>query len=214
VQTLVRFLVWTAVILGLLLGVLRAVAIRWYWLPSDDPVFEASVSPTLAGGDLIVTARVTHPVFADLVLCPEPDAPNRYIIGRIVGEGGDSIQITNGEVFVNGKTFRSERGCDPWKFTLIDPNTDEEIDQGCYWEDLAGHLHMTGDMRGSKIRPEERQFEVEEGTFFLLSDNRLFPYDSRDYGLVEVDTCKETVIARIVSAKGWMDVARRLDYIQ
>lgn len=209
-----RFLIWTAVILGLFLGVLRAVAIRWLWLPTDDPVLEASISPTLAGGDLIVTARVTHPVFGDLVLCPEPDAPERYVIGRIVGEGGDSVRLENGHVFVNGKGFRSERSCDPQKFTLLDPNSDEEVEQTCYFEALANHLHMTGSVSGFKVRPEDREFDVEEGMFFLLSDNRLFPYDSRDYGLVEVKSCKETVVARIVSAEGWMDADRRLDYIQ
>lgn len=213
-QNLVRFLVWTAVILGLVLGVLRAVAIRWFWLPTDDPVFEASIAPTLEGGDLIVAVRLTHPTFGDLVLCPEPEAPERYIIGRIVGEGGDSVQLVNGNVFVNGKGFRSERRCDPSRFTIIDPSSDQEIEQHCYWEALANHLHMTGSVSGFKVRPEEREFDVEEGTFFLLSDNRLFPYDSRDYGLVEVATCKETVVARIVSPRGWMDAARRLDYIQ
>lgn len=209
-----RFLVWAAIILGLFLGVLRAVAIRWFWLPTDDPVFEASIAPTLTGGDLIVAARVTRPVFGDLVVCPEPEAPERYIIGRIVGEGGDKVRLTNGAVFVNDKGFQSERRCDPSEFTLIDPNSDEEIEQACYWEALANHLHMAGSVAGFKVPSEDREFEVEEGTFFLLSDNRLFPYDSRDYGLVEVESCKETVVARIVSAKGWMDAGRRLDYIQ
>lgn len=213
-QGFLRFLVWTAVILGLILGALRAVAIRWFWLPTDDPVFEASISPTLTGGDLIVAARVTRPVFGDLVVCPEPGAPDRYIIGRIVGEAGDSVLLENGHVFVNGKGFRPERGCDPRSFTLIDPNTDQEVEQVCTWEAAANHLHMTGSVNGFKIRPESREFHVDEGMFFLASDNRLFPYDSRDYGLVEVESCKETVVARIVSAKGWMDVSRRLDYIQ
>lgn len=201
-------------ILGLILGVLRVVAIRWFWLPTDDPVFEASIAPTLRSGDLILAMRLTRPIFGDLVVCPEPGAPERYIIGRIVGEAGDSVRLLNGDVFVNGKGFRSERRCDPPHFTLLDPNSGEEIEQGCYWEALANHLHMAGSVGGFKIRPEEREFDVEEGTFFLLSDNRLFPYDSRDYGLVEVDTCKETVVGRIVSAKGWMDAERRLDYIQ
>lgn len=213
-QNLVRFVVWTAVILGLILGALRAVAIRWFWLPTDDPVFEASISPTLAGGDLIVAARVTRPRFGDLVVCPEPGAPERYIIGRIVGEAGDSVRIDDGKVFTNDRGFSPERSCDPPKFSLIDPNTDQEVEQFCHFEAIANHVHMTGDLRGFRIRPEAREFHVDEGMYFLLSDNRLYPYDSRDYGLVEVDSCKETVVLRIVSEKGWMDVSRRLDYIQ
>ncbi len=214
VRNLVRFLAWSVVLLGLLVGVLRAVAIRWFWLPTDDPVFEASISPTLRSGDLILALRITQPTFGDLVVCPEPGATHRYIIGRVVGEGGDEVSFMDGELFVNGKGFRKERGCDPNRFTLFNPNNDEEITQTCHWEALANHLHMMGGLSGFKIRPEERRFEVDEGFFFLVSDNRAFPYDSRDYGLVEVDSCKETVVARIISKDGWMDADQRLDYIQ
>lgn len=209
-----RFLVWTIVIVGAFVAVLRATAIRWFRLPVDDPVFEASIAPTLRGGDLIVAVRITRPLFGDLVVCPEPGAPHRYIIGRIVGEAGDSIRIADGLVFVNEKGYRIERACDPPDFTHLDPNTGEEVTQACRWEALASHLHQMGSLEGHKVSPIERQYNVEEGTFFLLSDNRLFPYDSRDYGLVEVESCKETVVARIVSKDGWMDVERRLDYIQ
>jgi len=210
----VRFLVWTVVILGVLLAVLRATAIRWFRLPVDDPVFEASVSPTVRGGDWILAMRITRPTFGDLVVCPEPGAPHRYIIGRIVGEAGDSVRITNGQIFVNEKGFRTERSCDPPTFKHFDPNSGEEVTQSCQYEALANHLHQMAGIGGFKISPEERQFDVEEGTFFLVSDNRVYPYDSRDYGLVEVETCKETVVGRIVSKDGWMDADRRLDYIQ
>lgn len=213
-RNLLRFLVWTIVILGVLVAVLRATAIRWLKLPTDDPVFEASISPTLRGGDLILALRITQPVFGDLVLCPEPGAPHRYIIGRIVGEGGDSVRVTDGSIFVNGEGFRTERSCDPSTFTHFDPNTGEEVTQQCQWEALANHLHQMGGIGGFKITPFERQFDVDEGMLFLVSDNRVYPYDSRDYGLVEADTCKETVVARIVSKDGWMDADRRLDYIQ
>jgi hypothetical protein len=47
----------------------------------------------------------------------------------------------------------------------------------------------------------------------LVSDNRLFPFDSRDYGPVERSTCAETVLFRLVGRDGFFDVGRRFTYI-
>lgn len=215
VRTLIRFLVWSTLFIGVIIGIGRALAFRWVWLPENDPIFEASVKPTLGSGDLILLSRITRPTFGDLVLCPEPDYPSRYVIGRIVGEPGDEVRVVDGKPFVNGKGFLNERACDERSFTYPHPSNDtEEVVQHCYWEALANHLHMVGAIHDQKVAPEEVQFTVTEGKLFLLSDNRLHPYDSRDFGLVDASTCKETVIGRIVSKDGWMDSERRLDYIQ
>lgn len=213
VSSLLRFLVWTLLIVGIILGAARALAVRWFRLPQNDVVFEASVSPTLRGGDLVLAARVTTPTFGDLVVCPEPDYPTRFIVGRIVGEPGDSVQIIDSVPTVNGKPFRIERSCDV--FMQIHPDNDaEEVKQHCGWEAMANHLHMMGQTSNHVVTPETVQVDVPEGKLFLLSDNRLFPYDSRDYGLVDASTCKETIVARLISREGWMDSERRLDYIQ
>jgi signal peptidase I len=215
VNTLGRFLVWTIVILAVLLGIGRAVAFRWFRLPVNDPIFETSVMPTLAGGDLVVALRLTRPTFGDLVVCPEPNYPDRYVIGRIVGEAGDTVRIVDGKPFVNGAGFKTERACDPQIFTYPDPNNDaEEIKQTCDWEALANHLHMVGTFGNNKVTPAEVEMDVTEGKLFLLSDNRLHHYDSRDFGLIDQATCKETVVLRLVGKDGWMDSDRRLDYIQ
>lgn len=214
-RTLIRFLLWTALFVGVILGLARATAFRWFQLPINDPIFETSVLPTLHGGDWVVTWRLGQPAFGDLVVCPEPDYPERYIIGRIVGESGDSVKIINGEPSVGNQRFVQERGCDPGMFSYPHPaNSAEEVTQQCHWESIANHLHKVGGLGGQKIKPEDRQTDVTEGMLFLISDNRLFPYDSRDYGLVEASTCKERVVLRLVGPGGWMDSENRLNYIQ
>jgi hypothetical protein len=55
---------------------------------------------------------------------------------------------------------------------------------------------------------------VGAGLVYLVSDNRQFPYDSRDFGLVERATCKEMVFFRLLSAEGWKDVAHRFSLIR
>jgi signal peptidase I len=206
---------WILILVGGLLGIARATAIRWLTLPTDDPIFEASVLPSMSGGDTIVVARVTRPVFGDLVICPEPDYPSRYIIGRIIGESGDSVVLDGGVPTVGGKGFVRERSCDPSTFVYSDPNNEaEEITLQCDMEALANHLHKVGTFGGHHVSPVHLEFDVPEGKLFLLSDNRLHPYDSRDFGFVDADSCRETVVLRLASKKGWTDAKNRMNYIQ
>jgi signal peptidase I len=206
---------WTLIICGGLIGIARAVAIRWLTLPTDDPVFEASVLPTLSGGDTIVVARITRPTFGDLVICPEPDYPSRYVIGRIIGESGDSVELDSGVPTVGRKKFTQERACDPNTFSYPDPNNEaEEVTLQCNMEAVANHLHKVGSIGAHHVSPVHLEFDVPEGKVFLLSDNRLHPYDSRDFGLVDADSCRETVVLRLASKKGWTDAENRMNYIQ
>lgn len=212
---LIRFLVWCAIVVGLVVGIARLTAVRWLRVPTNDPVFSTSLIPSIWPGDLILLWRLTTPAFGELVLCPEPNYPERYVIGRIVGIAGDSVVLENGEPYTNGEEFVEERACTPQMITYPHPDDSaEEVTQQCHWEAMANKLHQVGSTQGHDVRPEDRQYDVPEGHYFLISDNRLFPYDSRDYGFVEASSCKETVVGRLVSRKGWADSENRLDYIQ
>jgi signal peptidase I len=210
-----RLLVWVAILFGALLGFLRLTALRWVRLPSEkaDPVFALSVMPSLKGGDLVVTFRLGEPDFGDLVLCPEPGAPQRFVVGRIVGKAGDRVRIVNTKPEVNGDSFVVERGCDPPTFSYVHPDTGESVEQPCQIESVGGGMHRMGDVGSHKVVPENREYTVPEDSWFLLSDNRMAPYDSRDYGYVPASSCKERVFARLVSEKGWTDVESRMSYI-
>lgn len=210
-----RVLAWILVIGGLLIGLLRLTVLRWIRIPADDAVLGTSIIPTLAAGDLVLLARGPRPTFGDLVLCPEPGYPERFVIGRIVGESGDDVRLTNGNVLVNGKRFSSERGCDPATVTFPHPDRPfEEVTQSCEWEVIANHLHKAATTGGHTPRVFDQSYQVPEGQWFLISDNRLFPYDSRDYGFVDKSTCKEMVVFRLTSLQGWRDNKNRLTFIQ
>ncbi len=211
-----RFLLWAALLIGAVVGLARVLAIRWMTLPVDDPVLTASLQPSLGTGDMILLQRVAPPEFGDLVLCPEPDYPERYVIGRVMGLARDEVGVKDGRVSVNGREFPFERICHP--DTVVYPHPDnpaEEVSQACYYEAVASQrVHKTGRLSGHSIKPEDRKFSVPDEHFFLISDNRLFPYDSRDYGPVPIESCKETVVLRLVSGDGWKDAERRMTFIQ
>ena len=79
-----RILAWTLIIGGAIVGIARLTVIRWWRVPVGDPYLEASLAPTLRGGDLVILWRGTAPIEGNLVLCPEPKGGGRYTIGRIL----------------------------------------------------------------------------------------------------------------------------------
>jgi signal peptidase I len=207
-----RFLFWCALVVGGLIGVLRATAIRWWRVPSDDPFLTASTSPSIRAGDLILLWRLTKPGFGDLVLCPEPKRPDRVVIGRLVGEGRDDLEVNGGDVVVNGRRQIVESGCATKTFTEHDPETRIEVEQRCNVEDINGG-HFRGEIPPSSVRPADVKTTVPDGQVWLVSDNRLYPYDSRDFGPVPRETCRELVFFRLVGAGGFFDTATRNQFI-
>jgi signal peptidase I len=210
---LVRFLIWTALALGLVIGVARLVAIRWWRVPDNDRYLEASVTPTLRGGDWVLLWRLTKPKVGDLVLCPEPGHEERPVIGRILAEAGDKIRVDGVLVGVNGRFSETEHLCSAFK--VATPDTGTEVEQACQVEAVRGVSHLRGATGGHAVAPKTvEEQEVEEGQVFLVSDNRLFPYDSRDFGQVPRDSCKEFVFYRLVGKTGYFDSETRLTYIR
>ena len=209
---LLRFIAWTLVIVGALIGLLRLTVIRWWRVPTGDPYLEASVAPTLRGGDWVILWRGTPPLEGDLVLCPEPRAQGRMVVARIVAEANDHVTVDRDTLFVNQRQFDTERGCDP--FTTLEPKSGEAVVQGCRGETVGGKTHFRGEPRPNLPPPTQAESDVPSGQVFLVSDNRQFPWDSREFGTVPRDTCLEAIVYRLVSKDGFFDVANRLTLIR
>ena len=72
---------------------------------------------------------------------------------------------------------------------------------------------MRGSTSGHQVMPPPADVRIADDKVFLLSDNRLLPYDSRDFGLVDRDSCTETVVFRLFSKDGYFDADRRFMFI-
>ncbi|HEY5961468.1 MAG TPA: S26 family signal peptidase, partial [Polyangiaceae bacterium] len=147
-RSIVRFLVWSLLLLGGLIVGARATAIEWWRVPVDDPWLGASVAPSLRPGDWILLWRLSAPTAGDLVKCPEPHAPERIVIGRILGKPGDELEFTDRGVRRNGELLKSNSSCD--EFDVIHPRTMETVHEMCNIEELngfGGHRYQAG--RGS-----------------------------------------------------------------
>ena len=206
-----RYLAWALIIVGVVVGLLRLTVIRWWRVPLGDPYLEASLTPTVHGGDWLLLWRGTAPIEGNLVLCPEPKASGRLVVARILGEANDHVKVGD-KVLVNEREFETESGCD--SFTVRDPGTGQETTQGCRLEVAGSRTHPRGSLQPSLAKPKEDEVDVPNGHVYLVSDNRQFPWDSREFGPVERSTCMETVIFRLVSKEGFFDVANRLTVIR
>lgn len=211
----IRNLLWGLAVLSVLVGAARLSCLRWWQVPLDDPDLGASVTPTLNAGDWVILWRLTAPGFGDLVLCPDPEDPGQVVMGRIVGEGGDRLTISDtGDLAINGSNIHSEKSCDSPQFVVANPRNGDAVKMRCDIEALGGVHHQRALFPPDGRRPLAVKTEVADRQFYLVSDNRFYPFDSRDFGTVPSESCSETVVFRLVSRLGFGDVAARLRWIQ
>jgi signal peptidase I len=75
-------------------------------------VASASMEPTLPVGTNYflekVTIRFIKPRRGDIVVFPSPVEPGKDLIKRVIGTGGDTIEIKRKEVFLNGIKLEEE----------------------------------------------------------------------------------------------------------
>jgi signal peptidase I len=209
---LIRFLFWTAAIIGVVVGLAHLLALRWWQIPVDDPRLSASITPTLRAGDWVILWRATPPHFGALVACPDPQDETTTVIGRLVGESGDTLNIDGGRLSLNKHRVETETACSPTTFKVNHPSSGSEVEQHCSVEILGGVYHMRGEVDGVAY-PISTVRTVDEGKVFLVSDNRAFPYDSRSYGTLDRSSCKETVVFRIFGKDGFDDADSRFTFI-
>ena len=204
---------WVVGIIAVIIVTLRLTIIRWWTIPVDDPVHGTSLAPSLAAGDFVILLKST-PKYGDLVRCADPGAPGRYVVGRILATEGDKIELTRSDIIVNGRPTQPEMSCNPAKVTVEHPTSGAAVELHCSIEVAQGHKHLRAAALGANAREVVRKSEVRERNVYLVSDNRAFPMDSREYGAIPKSSCKEQVFFRIKGKKGIGDVATRLMFIQ
>jgi signal peptidase I len=212
VRKFLKGLGWIIGILAVLALIGRATLFRVWTIP-DDRALGASLAPTLAAGDVVLVLFRGERGFGDLVRCPDPEDPQRWVVGRIVGTQGDRVQIASGMLTVNGKRYDATEACPEAGLEVPHPTDGRPIKHLCSRVELGGGWHY----RASAVdvtAEAPREHTVGAGRVFLLSDNRSFHDDSRDFGAIPADTCKEQVSFRLWSKEGFFDTKRRFDVIR
>lgn len=212
-RALGRFALWAVVGTIAVVVLFRLTAIRWWKVPEDDPYLVASLAPAIRGGDWVLLWRMSEPAIGSLALCPEPKHSDRVVVARMIGDEGQKVKVSGTDVEVDDKRLPSEGSCRTRRFTVKSPRNGNDIELRCSTEVVNGAVYERGEAEAiADLAPFEAT--AGPGQVLLVSDNRRFPYDSRDFGPVERATCKETVFFRLIGREGFFHSATRFTYIR
>lgn len=212
-MNLLRAMIIPLMVIAVIIGVLRLTAVRWWQIPGDAPHLSGPLSPSLQAGDWVLSWRGTSPGFADLALCEHPTEPGEIVIGRILGEAGDTISLSGDNVKVNGTLGATAANCEDDVAVLLDYENGQHHEGQCVTEAFANTWYIRGAL-GDRGSVSFARTVVPDGHVYLVSDNRAFPYDSRHFGPVPTANCRETVFFRLWSKHGLSDVKNRFDFIR
>jgi signal peptidase I len=210
VRKFLKGLLWVTGILAIIVVILRLTMFRVWTIP-DDLVLDSSLRPTLASGDVVLLLTVGDRGFGSLVRCTDPEDPGRYVVGRVVGLQGDEVDVNPPYVTVNGTRYNTTDGCAQGKIEVPHPTSGSPIDAQCQRVQMAGGWHYRADIPSTEGMSKHK---VGPGRVFLLSDDRTFHDDSRDFGAIMADTCKEMIVFRLWGKTGFSDSEHRFTYIR
>ncbi len=171
--------------------VLRSFIVEPFQIPSESMV------PTLEIGDFILVNKFTYgirlPVVRTKVIPindPKrgdvmvffPPHETRYFIKRVIGLPGDIIENRNNQLTINGVKVPQEHQGEDAKFRPAD--SCGYVDH-LYTETIDGVEHAMRKCEASQyIGQGDGRWEVPEGHYFMMGDNRNNSSDSRVWGPV------------------------------
>ncbi|OGP83233.1 MAG: signal peptidase I [Deltaproteobacteria bacterium RBG_16_58_17] len=157
-----------AIILAIVIALfIRTFVIQAYKIPSG------SMKPTLQIGDHILVSKFNYgiklpflrttlipvgaPQRGDIVVFIYPEDRSKDFIKRLIGVPGDTIEIRNKKIFINGLPYSDKHGV--YVDNLVIPGA---------------------------VQPRDNfgPVTVPEGSLFVMGDNRDESYDSRFWGFV------------------------------
>jgi signal peptidase I len=137
--------------------------LKAYTIPSR------SMQATLEPGDYVISNQVyyryNNPTRGDVIIFKNPHDENQDFVKRIAGCPGDTIEIKENQVFLNGK-----KSDEP--YALDTPSTS----------------------KGEQPEKNFGPFIIPENEYFVLGDNRSNSLDSRAFGTIKRHTIEGKVI--------------------
>ncbi len=163
---------------AILIAVVLALFIRTFVVQAFK-IPSGSMKPTLLVGDHILVNKfiygirlpfvektvipITDPKRGDIVVFKFPEDPQKDFIKRVIGIGGDVIEIRDKKVYLNNKPMVDEHG------TFLDPHI------------IPGSARPRDNLGPLTVPPH---------SLFVMGDNRDHSYDSRFWKFVDLSKVK------------------------
>ena len=188
-----KFLLWLAILL------MVAYAVASWLLVDFVEIGQNDMAPTLAQGDFFVVYRHATPDVGDVLVCEHPSQPGRPIAGRLVAKAGQRVAIRRGMLVLDGRQLDTDVPT-PSKIHFVDPNNHEQRS-----------LSLRREFRGDDVwtvavaetrQPLEMSERVVHGGYFLLSDNRSYGFDSRNFGEFDPTMCRGVAFFLLTTGTG------------
>ncbi len=173
--TLVREYLDAFIVASLVALLLTTFVIRTYFIPS------ISMVPTLQIGDVLLVSELEYhlhpPRSGDIAVFKPPiDSGGNEFIKRVIGVPGDTIRISDGIVYRNGRALREPYENEP-------PQYDLEI------KHYSIYVNGTAlDPLKANIPPKSQWSSpgrIPAGYYFMLGDNRNYSDDSHAWGFAQ-----------------------------
>ena len=107
VREVLSFFLYVAIVVGITFLIIHFVGQRTY-------VNGSSMENTLSDGDNLIVDKLTYrfsdPKRFDIIVFPYKYEENTYFIKRIIGLPGETIQVTDGKIYINGQVLDESYG--------------------------------------------------------------------------------------------------------
>jgi signal peptidase I len=179
------------VILAVVLFAIRSSLADWNDVPTG------SMKPTIVEGDRVYVNKLAYdlkvpfttwhiaewsnPKRGDIVVFYSPYNGQR-LVKRVVGLPGDTVEMRNETLILNGQTVQYGPISDD---LLNGLNQDDRISHTFATEHLPGQAHSVAAWPAVRAMRDFAPQTVPAGKYFMMGDNRDDSFDSRYWGTVE-----------------------------
>lgn len=199
---------------SLALILLLVFSFRWS-VAEPYQVPTGSMEPTIEPGDRLFVLKaayelnvpfthfhllhVTEPERGDVIVFKSTTDSSIDLIKRLIGLPGDHVEVTDGAVSINGKPVpmsepreaEDSREAGGARASLLD------------YQETLGKVHYSVQRLPHLRDPQTLRFDVPQGQYFFMGDNRDNSNDSRFWGFVPAENLKGRALVV------WLSLERR-----
>ena len=155
---------WLGLLGMLAVVVLITLGLRTFiFVPYEIP--SGSMEETIMTGDMVFSEKVSYyfraPERGDIVTFNDPEVEGRTLIKRVVATGGETVDLIDGAVYVNGEKLSEPYTNGKESYPLAHTAADADV---------------------------SFPYQVPSGELWVMGDNRTASQDSRYFGSIPVNS--------------------------